>query len=63
MFNNDKNKEALIHVFDAKGNAFPYLTTKTNIISINAENYSAGFYFFNVIIENKLVTSGKFIVQ
>lgn len=63
MFNNDKNKEAQIHIFDAKGNAFPYLTTKTNIVTINAENFSSGFYFFNVIIENKLVTSGKFIVK
>lgn len=63
MFNNDKNKEAQIHIFDAKGNAFHYLTTKTNVVTINAENYSSGFYFFNVIIENQLITSGKFIVQ
>ena len=63
MFNNDKNKEAQIHIFDAKGNAFPSLSTNTNIVTINAENFTSGFYFFNVIIENKLVTSGKFIVQ
>lgn len=63
MFNNDKNKEAQVHIFDAKGNAFPHLTTRTNLVNIHAKEYSAGFYFFNVIIENKLVTSGKFIVQ
>jgi len=63
MFNNNKNKEAQIHIFDAKGNAFPILTTRTSVININAEGYHAGFYFFNVIIENTLITSGKFIVQ
>lgn len=63
MFNNDKNKEAKIHIFDAKGNAFPHLTTRTNLVNIYAKEYSTGFYFFNVIVENQLVTSGKFIVQ
>lgn len=63
LFNNEKNKEAQIHIFDAKGNAFPILTTRTNVVNINANSYNNGFYFFNVIIENQLVTSGKFIVQ
>lgn len=63
MFNNEKNKEAQIHIFDAKGNALPILTTRTNVVNINANSYNTGFYFFNVIIENQLITSGKFIVH
>ena len=63
LFNNEKNKEAQIHIYDAKGNAFPILTTRTNVVNINAESFNSGFYFFNVVIDNQLVTSGKFIVQ
>lgn len=63
LFNNEKNKEAQIHIYDAKGNAFPILTTRTNVVNINAESFNSGFYFFNVVIDNQLVTLGKFIVQ
>lgn len=63
FFNNEQLQDAQIHIFDAKGNAFPILTTRTSVVNINAENYHSGFYFFNVIIENQLITSGKFIVQ
>lgn len=63
LFNNEKNKEAQIHIYDAKGNVFPILTTRTNVVNINAESFNSGFYFFNVVIDNQLVTSGKFIVQ
>lgn len=63
MFSNEKNKEAIIYIFDVKGNRLTPLITKTNIADIEANNYPSGLYFFNIIIENQLITSGKFIVQ
>ncbi len=63
FFNNERHQAAQVHIFDAKGIALPILTTRTSVVNINAENYHTGFYFFNVVIENQLITSGKFIVQ
>lgn len=63
MFSNEKNKEATIYIFDAKGNHLTPLIAKTNVVAIEANNYTSGLYFFNIIIENQLITSGKFIVQ
>ncbi len=63
LFSNERGKEATIKVFDAKGNSLSPLKTNLNFIDINSVNYHSGIYFFNIVIDNKLVTAGKFVVQ
>ena len=35
----------------------------TKLVEINAENFSDGVYFYQVIQENKMISNGKMVVS
>lgn len=63
LFSNPKKQEATISILSLGGILLNSFATKNNITTINAEGLKQGIYFFNITIENQLITSGKFIVQ
>ena len=63
LFNNPKEELATISIYSLSGKLQKTLTTKNNTLFIDVESLEKGLYFFNIIIKNQFLTSGKIIVQ
>jgi hypothetical protein len=61
----DERNDAVANVYDIQGRRLAtYDLTKVHgILEINTTQYEAGSYLYDVLLEGKQVSSGKFIIQ
>ncbi len=59
-FNNTEGKEYSLEIYDSKGEIITKSTSNNNLFSVG-DIIIPGLYYFNIIFENKIKVSGKFI--
>ena len=59
-FNNIEGKEYSLEIYDSKGEIIKKFTTNNNFFSIG-DIINPGVYYYNIIFENKIKVTGKFV--
>ncbi|MFH0894407.1 MAG: SBBP repeat-containing protein [Bacteroidota bacterium] len=63
-FNNQKKSDNTLTLFDAQGRLIRIIENiRTNQVKIERLNLKNGLYFFQLISENRIIVSGKFVIE